>query len=129
MNRYGSPAIDLLYFFGASPNDSVREHKREFLLREYHASLSSTMEKLKCSTKAPRLDELQQMMRERAFYEVMSSICLMPLLLVDKKDAKRFAEQMQPDGTWDNPGYRSKQYRKVLTRLLPLYDSLGLLDI
>lgn len=126
MSRYGSPAIDLLNFLGASTNDNVREHKRELLLNEYHASLTSTMAKLNCKTKAPSFEELQRILKERGFYEVYSSFCVMPSVLAEESES--FAEQIHKDGTCDHPGYRGKQYRKVLTRLLPLYDSLGLLD-
>lgn len=125
---HGSPALDLLYFLGTSPRDDIRAHKRELLLREYHTSLTDTMTKLKCNTEAPSFEKLQGMLRDRAFYEVVACFVLLPLVLVDKNEYKTLDEIMSPDGTYENPGYQNKIYRQVMTRVLPLYDSMGLLD-
>lgn len=109
--HYGSPAVDLLYFFGTSPADEVRLHHRELLLREYHNSLTSTMTKLNCITEVISFDELQSILEKRAFCEVFSSIIVMN----EYDDA--------------NNCYDYKPFKHILIRLLPFYDSKGLLDV
>ncbi|XP_046431339.1 uncharacterized protein LOC124185053 [Neodiprion fabricii] len=129
LSKHGSPAIDLLYFFGTSPSDDVRIHHRDLLLREYYASLTATMADLKCSTEAPGFDKLQEALRKRAFYEVIASFVILPLVLVEVEVQKGLDEIIKPDGTHENPGFESKIFRKVMTRVLPLFDSMGLLDV
>ncbi|XP_046749907.1 uncharacterized protein LOC124413404 [Diprion similis] len=127
--HYGSPAVDILFFFGTSPSDEIRMHYREFILREYHVTLTGTMAKLECSTEAPNFDTLQEMLRKRALYEVVVAFTLLPLVLVDKSKVKSLDDLASSDKKYDRPAYEGKSYRKVITRLLPLYDGMGLLDV
>ncbi|XP_046749903.1 uncharacterized protein LOC124413399 [Diprion similis] len=127
--HYGSPAVDLLYFFGTSPAIDVLMQHREFITREYLVTLTDIMAKLECSTTPPSFDDLQEILRKNAFYEVVASFTILPLVLVDKSKAKSIDEILYADEKFENPAYQGESYRKVMTRLLPLYDSMGLLDL
>lgn len=128
-SHYGSPAVDILYFFGTSLSEHVAVNCRELLLREYHTALAGIMTKLKCSTNPPSFDELREVLKKRALCEVIPSFTVLPLVLVDKSEAKSLDEMMSSNGEYENPAYQGKQFRKAMTRVLPLYDSMGLLDV
>ncbi|KAJ4016116.1 Ecdysteroid Kinase 4 [Neodiprion lecontei] len=127
--HYGSPAVDLLYFFGTSPSIDVLMQHREFITREYLVTLTDIMAKLECSTKPPSFDDMQDILRKNAFYEVIASFTILPLVLIDKSEAKCIDEILYSDEKFENPAYQGESYRKVMTRRLPLYDSTGLLDL
>ncbi|XP_046431327.1 uncharacterized protein LOC124185048 [Neodiprion fabricii] len=127
--HYGSPATDILYFFGTSPSDEVRIHHRESILREYHHTLTDTMTQLKCTTEPPSFNDLQDVLRKRAFCEAIATFTILPLVLVDKSNVKSLEEMISLNGKYENPACKGKSYRKVMTRLLPLFDSMGLLDL
>ncbi|XP_046431331.1 uncharacterized protein LOC124185050 [Neodiprion fabricii] len=127
--HYGSPATDILYFFGTSPSEETRIHHRESILREYHHTLTDTMTQLKCTTEPPSFNDLQDVLRKRAFCEAIATFTILPIVLVDKSNVQSIEEMISLNGKYENPAYKGKSYRKVMTRLLPLFDSMGLLDV
>ncbi|XP_046750302.1 uncharacterized protein LOC124413625 [Diprion similis] len=129
ISHRGSPAEDLLYFFATSPSDDIRHHKREQLLKEYHDSLANTMSKLKCKTEVPSFDALQESLIKRAYIEVIASATILPIVLLEKGDNVDLTKLSGIDGEYDNPAYRGKAYRRIMTRILPVFDSIGLLDV
>lgn len=128
MSVYGSPAIDLLFFFGGNPFDTIRTDNRELLLREYHNSLTNSMAKLNCTTEAPSFDDLQNTVKDRGAFEAITSFALLPDLLLDKSQSKNLDELLDTDVEDHVKAYRTNEFKKVMSRLLPLYDNLGLLD-
>ncbi|XP_012268826.2 uncharacterized protein LOC105693460 [Athalia rosae] len=128
LSHRGSPAEDLHYFFGTSPSDDVRIYHRDLLLREYHTSLTSTMVQLNCKTEIPSFKQLTEHMKKREICEVIATMTVLPMAVLEKGEEIDIAEMLDSDGTYENPSYRGKTYRRIMTRLLPLYDSHGLLD-
>ncbi|KAI4473883.1 hypothetical protein M0802_015893 [Mischocyttarus mexicanus] len=126
---YGSPALDLQYFFSTSPNDEVYENNKDNLLDEYYSILCNTMKQLNCKTLPPSKETLQKAIKERELLSMTSSFAILPLVLIDKKDAKDFDEIIRRDGSYDNSAYKSDLYRQVMTKRIPIYDQLGLLDL
>ncbi|CAB0032799.1 unnamed protein product [Trichogramma brassicae] len=125
---YSSPGVDLQYFFNTSLSDDMLLAKESALLEAYLAELEAVMKAAGCRTRAPSMAELQRMMRERATYGMVASFTVLPLVLVEKSEVKSLDEMMSSDGTYDNPAYRGKAYRKAMVRRLPKFDQLGLLD-
>ncbi|OXU23988.1 hypothetical protein TSAR_016853 [Trichomalopsis sarcophagae] len=126
---YTSPAIDLLYFFNTSLADDTLLAHEDTLLHEYLRVLSSTMSEVGCKTPPPTMAELKRMLRERALYGMVASFAILPVLLVDKSEAKDLGEIMGAEGdAYDNPAYKGKLYRQTMVRRLPKFDEMGLLD-
>ncbi|XP_046749906.1 uncharacterized protein LOC124413403 [Diprion similis] len=127
--HWGSPTEDLLFFFGSSLSDDVRVQHRDSLIREYQATLTTTISKLKCKTEPLSFENLQALLERRAFYEVIASITKLASVVFEEGEEFDFEEKMKVGEEYVHPGYRGKNYRKIMTRLLPLYDSMGLLDM
>lgn len=124
-----SPAVDILYFMNTSPSDDVIVHHWGALLQEYLDTLTKTMTRLGCKTKAPSMAALEKSLKEREFYGVISACTILPLMLVDKSEAKSLDEIMGEDGEYENPGYKGPLYRKTMLRRLPDWNARGLLDV
>lgn len=126
---YTTPAVDLQYFLNTSLSEDVYLNHMDALLADYLHTLTSTMKQLKCKTPPPTMDDIKKCMKERAIYGLISSVTVLPVLLVDKSEAKDIDELLPKDGEYDNPGYRSPLYRKVMTKRIPMFDEMGLLDL
>ncbi|XP_070150093.1 uncharacterized protein [Polyergus mexicanus] len=125
---YASPALDLLYFLSTSPSPDVIDNNRHILFNEYMNTLSAIMKQLNCETQPPTLEELKATLRRKAAYGMISSFTILPLIMVDKNEAKDFDEIMSKDG-YMNPGYKNEIYQKIMMKRIPIYDEWGLLDM
>ncbi|XP_076180044.1 uncharacterized protein LOC143153098 isoform X2 [Ptiloglossa arizonensis] len=127
---YTSPAIDLHYFLSTSPSEEVYENCMDAMLHEYLITMTSTMKQLRCKTPPPTMDQIKKTMRERAVYAFISSATVLPLVLVDKSQVREIDEMLpNEDGSVDNPSYKNPIYRRVMSKRLPKYMELGLLDV
>ncbi|EZA51972.1 hypothetical protein DMN91_007662 [Ooceraea biroi] len=125
---YTSPAVDLHYFLNTSPSPDIFDNK-DILLKEYHNTLSKTMKQLNCKTQPPTMEQLMNVMKKRERYGMISSFTVLPLMLSSKNEAKDIDEIMSKDGSYENPGYKSEAYRKIITKRIIMYDKMGLLDL
>ncbi|XP_053981456.1 uncharacterized protein LOC128877867 [Hylaeus volcanicus] len=125
---YTTPAIDLHYFLSTSPSDTIYENNLDMLVEEYVRTLSTMMKQLGSKTKPPTLEDIKRVMKEREAYALISSITVLPVILVDKSEAMDIDEMMHPDGV-NNPGYRSPIYQKVMAKRFPKFLKAGLLEI
>ncbi|XP_015190308.1 PREDICTED: uncharacterized protein LOC107073906 [Polistes dominula] len=129
MCTYTSPALDLQYFLSTSPNDDVYENKKDTLINEYYTTLCNTMKQLNCKTQPPSMEKLQKQIKDYEIVAMISSFAILPLVLIDKKEAKDLNEIMSTDGSYDDTAYKTDIYRKVISKRIPYYDQLGLLDL
>ncbi|XP_043498951.1 uncharacterized protein LOC122522182 [Polistes fuscatus] len=126
---YGSPALDLQYFLSTSPNNEVYENDRETLIKEYYSTLCNMMKQLDCKTSPPSMEKLQKRINDYEIVAMISSFAILPLVLIDRNEAKDINEIMGTDGGYDDSAYKTDIYRKVICKRIPYYDQLGLLDI
>lgn len=92
------------------------------------STLSATMKQLNCETQPPTLEELKAALGRRAAYGMISSFTILPLIMVDKNEAKDLDEIMDTDG-YVNPGYKNEVYQKIIMKRISMYDKWGLLDM
>ncbi|XP_032671235.1 uncharacterized protein LOC116844152 isoform X2 [Odontomachus brunneus] len=126
---YTSPAIDLLYFLSTSPTMETIENNKDVMLAEYLNTLTSTMKQLGCKTQPPTMQKLKDSLKEKAAYGMLASFTVLPIVICDKDKVKDIDEIMLEDGTYENPGLQGKLFRKIMTKRLPLFDEMGLLDL
>ncbi|KAF7414808.1 hypothetical protein HZH68_003297 [Vespula germanica] len=130
MCTYGSPANDLQYFLSTSVDNDVYENNKDMLLKEYLCTLSSMMKQFDCKTVPPNMEELQKALKEREFLAMTSSFTILPLVLLDKNEAKDLEEIMGQEGNeYNSSACENDIYRKVISKRIPIYDQLGLMDI
>ncbi|XP_051167380.1 uncharacterized protein LOC127285418 [Leptopilina boulardi] len=127
---YGSPAIDLHYFLNTSVSYEVYEDSMELLLKEYINSLSNWMHLSGCKKEPLSLDALKKMLKEREMFGLIASLTVLPIVLVNKDDAKSFDEMLDANGEFQDSGYYSgKMFRHVIGKRLPNWNKRGLLDV
>ncbi|KAL2747885.1 uncharacterized protein V1477_003780 [Vespula maculifrons] len=130
MCSYGSPANDLQYFLSTSVDNDVYENNKDMLLEEYLCTLSSMMKQFDCKTVPPNMEKLQKALKEREFLAMTSSFTILPLVLLDKNEAKDLEEIMGKEGNEYNcSACENEIFRKVISKRIPIYDQLGLMDI
>lgn len=126
---YGSPAIDLTYFFNTSPSEEVLEKYSDKLINEYLTILSTTMKKIGCKTQPPTLADLKKSLIQKEVYGFVASCTILPIVLVDKADAQNLEEIMGDDESqFNNKAYENPAYKRAICRRLPNWNKLGLLD-
>ncbi|XP_011501669.1 PREDICTED: uncharacterized protein LOC105365253 [Ceratosolen solmsi marchali] len=126
-SHYSSPGIDLQYFFNTSLNDNYFTKNEQKLLEEYLRTLTLTMSRLKCQTKAPTMDELMKMYKDRAFLGMMASLIILPIILVKKDESMNINELMDASVN-GSVVYGGKSFRKAIVKRLPIFDKMGFLD-
>lgn len=124
---YSSPAIDLHYFLSINLADDVYQHRSGLLLEDYLKTLSSVMKKLDCKTSPPTMDELKRYLKERALYELISSLVMLPTMLVDKSEVLDINDMLK-ETPKANPGFKSPRFRKLATKRIIRFEEIGLLD-
>lgn len=128
---YGTPAIDLCYFFFTSARDEIRHNGFEEYMQFYYYHLAEYVKRLNCTQKFPTLHQFQRQILKKMFYAVYSSIVALPIhmneetadadfdaLMGDDERSKRFKKAIMAN----------KKYHTVIKGLLPIFDRKGLLD-
>ncbi|XP_012267685.2 uncharacterized protein LOC105692808 isoform X2 [Athalia rosae] len=126
VSHLGSPAEDIIHFFNTSITEDVRIHHLDLLIREYHFSLVSTMNRFNCKTAPASLENLNSALKKREICGVAVSMAIYPIMIMEKGVEVDLSDVLQTK--FDNPAHRGELFRKVMARLLPIYDSNGLLD-
>lgn len=129
---WGSPGIDLNYFFYTSLNLDVLKHKRPQLLKVYHNRLADTLLNLDMGVPVPSYDQLLAEVHRREGYGFFANYGIMPTISQDKaqtadnnlenfKDAdfaQRKVEQM----------FASPRLADTLRYTLPHFERAGVFD-
>ncbi|KAI4475098.1 hypothetical protein M0804_014515 [Polistes exclamans] len=126
---YGSPALDLQYFLSTSTNNEVYDNYQDRLIDEYYNTLCNTMKQLDCKTLPPSIKELRKSIKEREIIAMISSFTVLPYVIVDKNEVKDLNEIFTKDGGYDGFAHKNDLYRKIISKRIPYYDQLGLLDL
>lgn len=86
------------------------------------------MKQLNCKTQPLTMEQLNDAMKKKVIYGMISSFVVLPVILASKGEEKDLDEIMSPDG-YDNPGLKNDVFRKVITKRILSYDEMGLLDL
>lgn len=87
------------------------------------------MKQLGCKTQPPTMEELKAILKKKASYGMIASFTVLPIVLCEKADLRGIDEIMGKDGSFQNTSIRGKQYRKLMTKRIPMFDEAGLLDL
>ena len=82
-----------------------------------------------CKTEPPTLEAIKKSMKDRELLGMVSSLTVLPLILLEKSEAKGLEEMIIEDGSIDNAHiYKGKTFRKVITKRFPKWYNMKLLD-
>ncbi|CAG5101697.1 Protein of unknown function [Cotesia congregata] len=126
---YGSPAVDLAYFFNTSPSEEVLSKHTDNLIEEYVKVLSETMKKIGCKRPPPSIADIKKSLVKRDVYGFVAACTILPIVMIDKSQAQNIEEIMgQDDGEFNNKSYENPIYKKTMLRRLPQWKAAGLLE-
>lgn len=127
---YGSPAIDLFYFFFSSTKDEIRQNCFDEYMQYYYCHLVEYAKRINCTRQLPTLHQFQLQLLRKMFYSMYSSIVALPIHLNQEPDAD-FDALMAGDERarkFKKAIMTNKKYHKIIKGLLPTFDRKGLLD-
>ncbi|XP_066992694.2 uncharacterized protein [Anabrus simplex] len=133
VSRYSSPALDLQYFIYTSAKEDVRDKSLRHLLQEYHASLTHTLQLLGCGKYAITFGELEQEMKERAFFGLITACTYLGAVLADPSEVvdldSNFGEESRKNGGQSpmEKAYAGERFRKIFRKFLIHFENEGLL--
>ncbi|EDW02990.1 uncharacterized protein LOC6562380 [Drosophila grimshawi] len=133
MSVWGSPGLDLNYFFYTSLELDVLKHKRPQLLRCYHNRMTATLRRLDMGVPVPSYEQLLAEVHRREAFGFFASYGILPIVSQDKAQtsdnnlenlsdenfAKQKAEQM----------FNSDRLGEILRFTLPHFERAGVFDI
>ncbi|XP_017858765.1 PREDICTED: uncharacterized protein LOC108610903 [Drosophila arizonae] len=132
LSIWGSPGIDLNYFFYTSLSLDVLKHKRPQLLKVYHNRLADTLLNLDMGVPVPSYEQVLAEVHRREGYGFFANYGILPTVSQDKAEtadnnlenfsdadfAQKKTEQM----------FNSKRLAETLRYTLPHFERAGVLD-
>lgn len=131
LSYYGSPGIDINFFFYGSLNEEARILHSKKLIRIYHRNLEETLKKLNYDKKIPTLHDVHVLILKAGLNSVLAATAEVPLLIIeqsdnlemdivlgDSKESQEFRYSL-----FNNP-----KYKTFIQKLLREFDDLGYLD-
>ena len=131
MSFWGSPSIELLYFFISSLNDDIKVESFDDLIVYYHTELINNLKMLSYEKPVPTLGELHIDIMEKGFF---AGICLMFVLFVCKLNSEKeiSIDQLFVGGEKAEELsrfiYDNEYYAKACKTWLPFLNRRGFLD-
>jgi len=134
VTRVGSPALDLNYMLYCSFNGEIRQENLDNFFSQYYSSFASTL------TEAGRcvpftLGELKQDFSEKNFFGLMMGMILIPVVLIDPKDAPSFDDYKEDEIEDAMAKFSAKLLEVTLrspllkSRLLSMFDEMKVLGL
>ncbi|XP_055855055.1 uncharacterized protein LOC129918493 [Episyrphus balteatus] len=127
---WGSPAIDLHWFFNTSLREEIRLHQQDELFQYYYNIFAETLNALGFKAKIPSLHQFLLHMTEKSFYALISSL-VQAVQVNDQTEDADFHALMGEDEralNFKRIIFQNEKVQKNLKRLLPMFDRKGLLD-
>lgn len=130
--RYGSPTLDLQYFLYTSVEAGVREEHWRELLTTYADELRATLTALGHAQEAVTVDALEEDMRSRASFGLVSACTVLSAVVADPSDAINLddftlEELEKGDAKVFEKVVAGKRFHHALQRLLPVFVKNGAL--
>ncbi|XP_055923412.1 uncharacterized protein LOC129953900 [Eupeodes corollae] len=128
---WGSPAIDLHWFFNTSLKEDIRLFQQDELFHYYYKIFVETLKALRFKAKIPSLHTFLLHMAEKDFLVFISGCLMHALVLNEEAEDADFRALVGEDERAMNFKYsifKNEKVQKNLKRLLPIFDRRGLLD-
>lgn len=131
LSYYGSPGIDLNFFFYGSLSEETRLTFKSKLIQVYYKHLSENLVKLGYKKKVPSLHEIHIELLKTGMNSLIAAVCEVPLLLFEQSDNLQMDMLLQDSeeaeafrfALFNNP-----KYKDFIQTLLFEFDDFGYLD-
>jgi hypothetical protein len=131
LGYFGSPAIDLSYFFCTSTMEQLKERDFDQLLQHYHEELVLSLQKLDYKKRIPTLTDLQVELLKKGMVGVIYSMFLVALLLVEdtaNADLSHLLNNTEKALQFRKMMFQHPKYRRRMEYLLDFFDRRGFLE-
>ncbi|KAH8383454.1 hypothetical protein KR009_008707, partial [Drosophila setifemur] len=129
--KYGSPAMDLLYFIITSVHIDYKLDSFDYLVRHYHDQLTKHLNFLGFTGRQPSLRELHMTVIKYGGWLLFPAIAVLPLVLLDPSKSATFDNFMgesEEGAKFKNLLYQNKRYQGYIERILPWLENRGFLE-
>ncbi|XP_057334053.1 uncharacterized protein LOC130673134 [Microplitis mediator] len=127
MSRYGTPAIDLQYFFNTSVSEKVLNEHKASLMEHYQEVLSTTMTDIGCRTHPLSGEYINIMLEKTELIGVITACTAPPNVLIKKSKAEGVEKQMACGDANFSVFHNIAFRRRIIPRLHNWYSN-GILD-
>ncbi|EDV31512.1 uncharacterized protein Dana_GF15396 [Drosophila ananassae] len=131
MSVWGSPGIDLNYFFYTSLNLEVLRHKRPQLLHVYHSRLAETLRNLEVNVPVPSYEQILEEVHRREAYGFFANYGIFPTISQDKSQTADNNLESFKDADFAKQKLRqmfsSRRLADTLQYTLPHFERAGVL--
>ncbi|XP_044313396.1 uncharacterized protein LOC108041553 isoform X1 [Drosophila rhopaloa] len=132
LSVWGSPGIDLNYFFYTSLTLEVLRHRRSQLLRSYHAKLAKTLLNLDLGVPVPSYEQILEEVHRREAYGFFASYGIFPTVSQDKAQTADNNLENFKDEDFANHKVRqmfeSRRLAETLRYSLPYFERAGVFN-
>lgn len=131
LSYFGSPGIDLNFFFYGSLSENTRTSFMKKLIRTYHQTLSETLAKLNFSKPIPTLHDIHVEILKTGMNSAIAALCEVPLLIIEQSDDLEMDKLLQDSPKADAFRYtlfNNPKYKSFIQKLLLEFDDLGYLE-
>ncbi|XP_073834590.1 uncharacterized protein isoform X2 [Musca autumnalis] len=112
MSIWGSPGIDLNYFFYTSLSPDLLKSKREFFIRFYYNELKTNLSKLQFAADViPSYEELRKQITRREPFGFFANHAIYPIISIDEK--------LAGDSTFENfanPEFARRKFKQIFSQ-------------
>ncbi|CAD7091880.1 unnamed protein product [Hermetia illucens] len=130
---WGSPTLDLHYFFNTSLLDELVLDGQDELVQYYYVMLAENLRSLEYKGKIPSLKEFWIDFMDTSFYGFVSACLMKPYMINEDAAADAdMAALLQENERADNfkkAVYSNERVHRYLKKLLPIFGRKGLLDL
>lgn len=131
LSYFGSPGIDLNFFFYGSLNQESRVSFKTKLIKIYYETLSETLVALKFPKPIPSLHDIHVEILKTGMNGVLAAIAEVPLLIVEQSDNLQMDMLLQNSDEAEefrHSLFNNANYKQFIQKLLLEFDDLGYLD-
>lgn len=131
LSYFGSPGIDLNFFFYGSLSEETRILSTKKLTRIYHQILSETLSKLNFKKKIPTLHDIHVELLKTGMNSVLAAVAEVPLLMVEQSDNLQMDLLLanSPEAeTFRYSLFNNQKYKSFIQKLLIEFNDLGYME-
>ncbi|XP_017062102.1 uncharacterized protein LOC108102015 [Drosophila ficusphila] len=129
--KFGTPAMDLLYFIMTSVHIDYKLDYFDFFIRHYHEQLTKHLDILGFTGRQPSLRELHINLIKHGGWVLFPTIAVLPVVLLDPVESatfENFMAETEAGANFKNLLYSNKRYKGYIEKILPWLENRGFLE-
>ncbi|KAH8417166.1 hypothetical protein KR222_005489, partial [Zaprionus bogoriensis] len=129
--KYGTVAIDLLYFLISSPQLELKVNKFDYFIKYYHDQLIAHLKLLNYTKKLPTLIDIHTSLLKNGIWGYCTACCVMTCALLDQTESATFDNIFSetPEGeAFRTLLFSGERYKRHIKVVMPWLQNRGALE-